>query len=192
MNKLLASAFYSIEVGHSRPLVRLLPLFIVVAGIIASYNIRIYRGFNDQQSMDNAQLARQLDRHQGFLTFFVRPYALSQVAAFQAKNGHSELFPDALYPEGKVRAIPDTYNSPGYPVLLSYYFRLLHVNFDEALDAISKAHFFPGERWVPLPNQACILLTAGVMFVFGLRLFDERVAWMGSVVFLFSDFVWKS
>ena len=191
MNKLLASAFYSIEVGRSRALVRLIPLVIMVAGIIGAYDFKINKGFNDMQSMDNAQLARQLARHQGFLTYFIRPYALQQVASYTARKGHSELFPDSIYTAKVPRAIPDTYNSPGFPVLMAGLFRALQVDFDEPMATTSAQHFFLGDHLIPYLNQVFVLLIGGTMFVMALRLFDDRVAWMSSVVLLFSDFVWR-
>ncbi len=191
MNKLLSSAFYSIEVGKSRPLVRLIPLLIAVVGIIGAYDFKIDKGFNDMQSMDNAQLARQLARHEGFATYFIRPYALAQVAAYSAKKGHPELFPYSVYTSQVPRTIPDTYNSPGFPLVLAGLFRLAHVDFDQSAGTMSAQHSFSGDRWVPFMNQVFVLLTAGVMFIMALRLFDERVAWMSSVVLVFSDFVWR-
>jgi hypothetical protein len=189
--KILPGIFFAIEVGQARPLVRIIPLVIVLAAIIGLYNMKIYKGLNDAQSMDNAQLARQFLRHEGFTTFFIRPYALMQVSAYKASKGQGELFPDVSYPAGAPRAIPDTYNSPGFPVVLAGYFKVLGIDFDETTKATSDNHGFGGDRFIPLLNQLFILLTAGVVFVLGYRLFDERVAWMASVIFLFSDFVWK-
>jgi hypothetical protein len=163
----------------------------VVAGIIVAFDIKINKGFSDSQSMDNAQLARQIARHQGFVTYVIRPYALAQVAAYTARKGQSELFPDAIYGGGRPKAIPDTYNSPGFPVLLAGFYRLLKTNFDEPTATMSTNHFFTGDRWVPILNQFFILLTGGLMFIMALRLFDDRVAWMSAVVLLFSDFVWQ-
>jgi 4-amino-4-deoxy-L-arabinose transferase-like glycosyltransferase len=191
MNKILASLFYNIEVGEGRPLVRFIPLFIVVAGIVGVYNFKIYKGLGDQQSMDNAQLARQIVRHQPFTTFFIRPFALTQVGAYKARHGQAELFPESTYPAGTVRAIPDTYNSPGYPFVLAGFFKLLNPDFDEANETTGKNHVFAGDQWLPLTNHLFIILTAAVMFIMAYRLFDERVAWMSACVFLFSDFVWK-
>ena len=189
--KLTPAVFYAIEVGGARALVRLIPLVIVVLAIAAWYNIKIYKGLNDSQSMDNAQLARQVSRQQGFNTYFIRPYAASQFAAALAKRGQSEVFPDSSYPSNVPRAIPDTYNSPGYPVVLAGLFKLMRVDFDESNTATATRHMFIGDRWIPPLNQIFILLTAGVIFLFGHRTFDDRVAWMASVSFLFSDFVWK-
>jgi hypothetical protein len=191
MNKILASIFFNIEVGEGRPLVRLIPLLIVLAGIIGLYNVKIYKGLNDQQSMDNAQLARQIVRHAPFTTFFLRPFAVMQVADYKAKHGQAELFPDAIYPPEAPRALPDTYNSPGFPILLAAFYTVLGVDFDEPNTTTANNHIFSGDKWLPLLNQVFILLTALVIFIMGYRLFDQRVAWMASCVFLFSDFVWK-
>jgi len=189
--KLLPSIFYSIEVGRARSLVRLIPLAIVVLGIIALYNMRIYKGLDDMPSMDNAQLARQIERHQGFTTYFIRPYALTQVATYKAAHGQAELFPDSLYPSTSPRSIPDTYNAPAFPLLLAGFFKVIGVDFDESVGSMQAHHAFAGDRWIPFLNATFILLTAGLMFFLGWRLFDERVAWMGSVAFIVSDFVWN-
>ena len=189
--KLLPSIFYSVEVGRAHSLVRLIPLAIVVLGIIAFYNMRIYRGLNDMASMDNAQLARQIVRHQGFNTYFIRPYALMQVSAYKAKHGQSEMFPESLYPPTAPRTIPDTYNAPGFPVILAGLFKATGVDFDETAGAMQTHHTFAGDRWIPFLNAVFILLTAALMFLLGWRLFDDRVAWMGSVAFLASEFVWN-
>ncbi len=188
MDKILAAIFYSVEVGAARPLVRLIPLLIVFAGLAGVYNFKIYKGLGDAQSMDNAQFARQIARSHTFDTFFIRPFALTQIQEYKAKHGQGELFPGETYPPGYVRTIPDTYNSPGYPLLLAGLFDLEHVNFE---DTIADSHMFSGDRWLPLFNCVFILLTAVVMFILARRLFDLRVAWMAPCAFIFSDFVWK-
>jgi hypothetical protein len=188
--KLLPSIFYSIEVGRARPLVRLLPLLIVVLAIVARYDMKIYKGLNDMASMDNAQLARQISRHQSFNTYFIRPYALTQIGAYEAQHGQAEMFPPALYPSQAPRMIPDTYNAPGFPLLLAGFFKVLGVDFDESAKTMEIHHAFAGDRWIPLLNMGFILLTAGLVFLLGWRLFDERVAWIGMIAFLVSEFVW--
>jgi hypothetical protein len=188
MNKILAAVFYNVEVGEGRPLVRLIPLLIVLAALVGLYNFKIYKGLGDQQSMDNAQLARQIVREHNFNTFFIRPFAVMQINAYRAKHGQAELFPESIYTPGYVRSIPDTYNSPGFPLLLAAFYKLERVNFDES---IGDNHVFAGDHWLPLLNDVFIVLTAVVMFFKARRLFDDRVAWMASCVFLFSDFVWK-
>ncbi len=94
---------HAIEVGPGRILLRLLPLAIVVTGLIALYDLAVYRGLDDAQSMDNAQLARELARGGGYNTEFIRPAALAQLgarAATQAaKTGEDpELFPAGIRP----------------------------------------------------------------------------------------------
>jgi hypothetical protein len=189
--KLLPSIFYNLEVGRARPLMRLIPLAIVMLGIVARYNMKIYKGLGDMPSMDNAQFARQIERHQGFNTYFIRPYALMQISAFKAKHGQAEMFPELTYTSQIPRVIPDTYNAPGYPLLLAGYFKAIGVDFDQTTAAMEVHHAFSGDRWIPALNEVFILLTACLMFLLGWRLFDERVAWMGSVGFVASEFIWN-
>jgi hypothetical protein len=189
--KLAPSIFYAIEVGHARPLVRLIPLVITVLAIAALYNVKIYKGLSDAFSMDNAQLARQLVNREGFKTFFIRPYAVSQYSAFLAKGGRDEVFPPATFTARIPRMIPDTYNAPGYPLVLAGLFKLARVDFDERDSLTAGRHMFIGDRWIPPLNDIFIVLTAGVIFLFSYRLFDDRVAWMAAASFLASDFVWK-
>ena len=66
-----------------------------------------------------------------------------------------------------------------------------HPDFDEPTDVIGSE---PHVRRRPLDSAAqpdLLRSDRPVLFVLGRRLFDERVAWMALVIFLFSDFVWK-
>jgi 4-amino-4-deoxy-L-arabinose transferase-like glycosyltransferase len=185
-----------VEVGKARPLVRLIPLTAALVLVGLAYNFGIYHGLNDAQSMDNAQLARQISRGQGFTTEFVRPHAVAQLHDFSiAQNlqtGRSpDLFPPDRFPPGAPRVLPDTYNAPGYPYLLAAWFRIVHPEFAQPSSAIISAHAYSGDRWIPPLNLIFMLLTALMVFVLGHRLFDERTAWMSSVAFLATDLVWQ-
>ena len=51
---------HSIEEGKARILTRLIPFVVVLLVIILVYDVNVFIGLDDPQSMDNAQLARQL------------------------------------------------------------------------------------------------------------------------------------
>jgi 4-amino-4-deoxy-L-arabinose transferase-like glycosyltransferase len=185
-----------IEVGRAQALVRIIPLGAAMLLIGIAYDHVNYRGLNDAQSMDNAQLARQIARGQGFTTEFLRPHAIAQLRDFAVaqgkKNGHrGDLFPPDQFPPGAPRILPDTYNAPGYPYLLAAWFRLVHPEFEEPSSSIVAAHSFSGDQWIPPLNQIFMLLTALMVFILGHRLFDQRVAWMSLIAFLGTDLVWS-
>lgn len=185
-----------LEVGKARIIVRIVPLMAMLLIVGGAYDMVSYRGLADAQSMDNAQLARQLVRHLGFTTFFLRPQALAQLRDHATTAGldsgrPGDLFPAAAFPPGAPKYIPDTYNAPGFPVLLAIYDFVIHPDFDQPADSIIAKHMYSGDRWIPLLNQALMLLTAGLVFALGYRLFDDRVAWVALLAFLGTDLVWS-
>jgi 4-amino-4-deoxy-L-arabinose transferase-like glycosyltransferase len=184
-----------VEVGKAQILVRIIPLIAALVIVGGAYDMIIFRGLNDAQSMDNAQLARQLVRHQGFTTEFLRPQALAQLRDFamaqSLQSGRpGDLFPASKFPPGTPKIIPDTYNAPAYPVLLAGWFYFTHPEFEQVATAMSGGHQYSGDRLIPLLNQVFLLLTAVLVFALGIRLFDERVAWLALIAFLGTDLIW--
>ena len=181
------TALHAIEVGKARAVIYLLPLLAAVFVVALLYDFRIYRGLNDAQSMDNAQLARQIVQGAGFTTKFLRPYAVVQLHNHTAKNTGS-LFPVDRFPAGTPRILPDTYNAPGYPYLLAGWFRLVHTPFKTSTTQYS---LYSGDAPIPWLNQIFIVLTAFLVFGLGYFLFDDRVAWIALLAFLVSDIIWQ-
>ena len=174
---IVQTLLYGLEVGKGRVLIRLLPLLVGFGFILLIYDFSVYRGLDDAQSMDDAQLARQLARGQGFTTEFLRPYALNQMHTYQAtqnalNGGSDELFPVLRFPAGAPRILPDTYNAPGYPYLLAAWFRVVRPTFNQTAQEINAKHQYSGDRWIPEFNQIFVFLTLVMVFVLGYRLFD--------------------
>jgi hypothetical protein len=192
----LQNALQVVEVGKAQALVRLIPLTAVLVLVGLTYNFYLYHGLNDAQSMDNAQLARQISRGQGFTTEFLRPHAIAQLRdnaiAQNISTGRSaELFPASEYPPGRPKILHDTYNAPGYPYLLAAWFRIVHPEFDQTAAAISTARYYSGDRWIPPLNLLFMLMTGGLVFLLGRRLFDERTAWLALACFFATDLMWQ-
>jgi len=176
-------------------LTRVIPLLAALLTVGGAYDFVIFHGLSDAQSMDNAQLARQLARGQGFTTEFLRPQAVAQLRDFAISQGLQsgrprELFPADRFPAGTPRILPDTYNPPAYPILLAVWFHLIHPEFTEVPTAMSTTHVYSADRWIPPLNQGFMLLTAILVFALGRRLFDDRVAWLSLIGFIGTDLIW--
>jgi hypothetical protein len=185
---------HAVEEGKARVLTRIIPFAVTLLVIFLCYNFRVFNGLDDAQSMDNAQVARQIARGDGFTTKFIRPYALGQLNSLAQKRPAAqdrELFPAAKFPKGTERILPDTYNAPGYPYLLAGWFKLLNSKFDEAPRDIATARTYGPDHAIPWLNQIFLFLNAALIFILGWRLFDERVAWMAMTAFLLTDIVWQ-
>lgn len=183
------------EAGKGQFLARIVPLLTALFLIGGAYDVLIYRGLNDAQSMDNAQLARQIVRKQGFTTEFLRPHAVAQLRDYAAsrsvKTGAPrDLFPASQFPPGTPRVLPDTYNPPGYPYVLATWFYFIHPEFDQTATAMNLARMYSPDRWIPYLNQIFMFLTAILVFAAGRRFFGDRVAWLSVMAFLGTDLVW--
>ena len=203
----LQSLLHDFEVGEGRMVIRIVMILLVLGFIGALYNFGpvltpfgqlggIYHGLSDAQSMDNAQLARQIARGQGFTTKFIRPYALRQLHDYATSQsigtGQSgDLFPANRFPPEAERILPDTYNAPGYPYLLATWFYLIHPHFEQPVESLVASHMYIGDRLIPPLNMIFLVLTALLVFALSSRLFDERVAWMAIACFLLSNMVWQ-
>jgi hypothetical protein len=208
VNYSIQTILHGIELGKAQILTRLTPFFVGLMIVAALYDFGpfavppfvsvggVFRGLNDAQSMDNAQLARQIVRGQGFTTKFVRPYALIQLRNFATTRGLDtgqlgELFPPDRFPKGTQRVLPDTYNAPGYPYLLAGWFGLVKPQFDESNTEIKNHQMYAPDRFIPVLNQILLFLTAGLVFGLGLRHFDDRVAWVALISFVVTGLVWE-
>lgn len=192
----IQSLLQSVEVGKSAFLVRIIPLITALIVVVAAADFVVYKGLGDQQSMDNAQLARQIVRGHGYTTQFLRPHAVSQMRDFvmaqSLKSGKpGDLFPSTQFPPGTPRVIPDTYNPPVYPYLLATWFFITHPEFEQTAGAMSQSRLYSPEKLIPLLNQVFLFLTAVLIFIMGRRLFDDRVAWMAMISFLVTELVWR-
>jgi 4-amino-4-deoxy-L-arabinose transferase-like glycosyltransferase len=183
------------EAGRGQILRRIIPLLTALLVVGGMYDLVIYHGLSDAQSMDNAQLARQIVRGQGFTTEFLRPYAVAQLHDYAVSQSlrtgkPHDLFPSDRFPPGTPRILPDTYNAPGYPYLLATWFYFTHPNFNQPADAMMSSGMYSSERWIPLLNQAFVLMTAILVFALGRRLFDDRIAWISLLAFVSTDLIW--
>ena len=192
---ILQGVLHSVEEGGARSITRLVPLIMALVVILVAYDKWVYSGLNDAQSMDNAQLARQIERGAGFTTKFIRPAALAQMNGMlvqgTADGKPTSLFPDAQFPQGADRILPDTYNSPGYPYLLSSWFKVMVPSFTQTPREISLAHLYGPDRRIPWLNQIFLFLNGVLVFILGLRLFDERVAWVSMLGFFATNLIWQ-
>jgi 4-amino-4-deoxy-L-arabinose transferase-like glycosyltransferase len=191
----IQSTLQAVEVGKGQILVRIIPLLAALLVVGGAYDVMVFHGLNDSQSMDNAQLARQIVRGRGYTTEFLRPQALTQLRDYATSKNlqagkTANLFPPDRFPAGVPRILPDTYNAPGYPCLLATFFFFTHPEFDQVPSAMSSTRVYAGERLIPVLNQILMILTALLVFALGRRLFDDRVAWISLIAFLGTDLIW--
>jgi hypothetical protein len=168
---------YNVDVGIGLWLMKigLYLLFVLITMLL--YTATQFRGLKDPAAMDAAQLGRNLATHHRLITQNIRPASLWYLAR---KNPSAGL---------RVERHPDIVNAPLWPAALALAFKLAGTSFTvEKPSAV-----FPPEQWVVVPmGHLFTLLTGLVLFFFGRRLFDRRVALLGVTLYFLSDTVWRN
>ncbi|HUJ09445.1 MAG TPA: glycosyltransferase family 39 protein [Verrucomicrobiae bacterium] len=198
----IQTALFQIEMGRGKKVIQWALLVLLAATLSLIYTASQFRGLDKRESMDMAQLARNIARGQGYTTSMIRPLGIWALQTRWAKvdQNLSERNPD-LYnspgqkrmreerAKGLTRNHPDLYNPPLYPAVLAGLFKLLP---DKIFKYDVADRIYPPERWVILPfDQLCLLVCVLIVFLWGKRLFDRRVAVMAAVLMLFSDTLWS-
>ncbi len=170
------SVVHSVEQGKASQVIRMAVVGVVVLGIMLIFLLARFRGFNHIEAMDSAQVARQVEAGKGFTTKFIRPLALWQL----------EKFTGAPVNLGKTD-LPDTANAP-LPVLLN----VLPIKLAGNEMKFPQGVYFPAEeRWIAAFSMVFFLAAVAVFFFLARRLFDERLALLGSGLVLVCDLFWE-
>ena len=168
---------YNVDVGIGLALMKVgLYLFFVLITILL-YTATQFLGLKEPAAMDAAQLGRNLATHHRFITQNIRPASLW----YLSRNN----------PAGGLRMDrhPDIVNAPLWPAVLGAAFKVAGTSFA----AEKPSAVFPPEQWVIVPlGHFFTLLTGLVLFFFGRRLFDRRVALLGVTLYFLSDTVWRN
>jgi len=131
-----------------------------------------FNGFNDPDAMDQAQIGRQLASGQGYSTLYARPLAMHVMLART----------------GQIREpLPEVSQAPLGPVLNAVILRLTGMNFAFAPgEAVS-----PAERAIAIGGLLFFVASLVMIFLLGSRLFDARLALLGTGLIAVMDIFWR-
>ncbi len=176
----IQAALFQIEMGRGKKIIQWGLLILLAAALGLIYSAGQFRGLNKRESMDMAQLARNIARGEGYTTYVIRPLSISALE----QHGWAKTDPRLTNQH------PDLYNPPLYPLVLAGLFKMLPPS---AFKYDTADRVYPPERWVILPfNQYfCLLPCVLIVFLWAKRLFDRRTAILAAVLMLFSDTLWS-
>lgn len=158
------------------PLMRIL-LAIFIGVIAISQLFIVYRGLSNDAAMDQAQIARQIARGEGFTTKFLRPRNISDhVKALREKAPYEEISVDFDH-------FRDTNQSMVYPYVLATALKVTgYDKFDEKRMDTGLSNIYGGDRVVSGVSMIFYLISLVLTYTLIRRLFDDVVA--GSTVLL--------
>ncbi|NJL19539.1 MAG: hypothetical protein HC901_04710 [Bdellovibrionaceae bacterium] len=174
----LQQLVYSVEAGAVSVWIRRGAVAVLVLGLGVYYYVSQFNGFSNSEAMDQAQLARQLARGEGFTTKFIRPLSL----AFHSNSDRPNELRTARY--------PDLVNPPLYPLALAGLFTLAGADFQVPRESLKTMTVYRPEQWIVLFNTLCFIGACSIFYFWMVRCFDDRVAFLATALMIVTDLLW--
>lgn len=153
-------------------------LFILVLILLTTANLfTLFRGLNSPQGMEQAQIAREIARGNGFSTKMIRPAAYDQASKSMTEPVEFKNF-------------KDTYHSPLNPLINSVILRLVGANETSTWQMQEKEMVFPLDRVIAAVSTLFFLAAIAVTYLLVTRIFDPKIAGVTAIIMLFCQSMW--
>jgi len=166
---------HKLEQGSLATIVRRTLLVVGILAVAIIYLIFKFRGLEHAMGMDQAQIAREIARGNGFVTQTIRPLAVAQLGE-HGKPIDAHRF-------------PDTYHAPLNSFVEAPLMKFVEGGWDT--EAKNQAIIYAGDRLIAILALVFFLLAVLINYFTALRLFDERIAIFGAGLTLVCDLFWK-
>lgn len=155
-------------------------LFFLILIILTLANLFIFfRGLNAPAAMDQAQIAREISRGNGFATKVIRPIAYEQAKEKQAGT----VVPFVGF--------QDTYHSPLNPLLNAAVLKLVGADNAARWRMGENEMVNPLDRVIATVSTLCFLMSIGVVYLLVSRIFDPKIAGVTAILMLFCETFWE-
>ena len=154
-------------------------LFFIVLIILTLGNLfTLFRGLNSPQAMDQAQIAREIARGNGFATKMIRP-----VAYYQAEITARRTVP--------LQGFQDTYHSPLNPLLNAAVLKIIGADKPNSWQMSDNEMVYPLDRVIASVCTLFFLIAIGVNYLLISRIFDPKIAGVCAILMLFCEVFWN-
>lgn len=151
--------------------------FMVMIALTLGNVFLLFRGLSSPQAMDQAQIAREIARGNGFTTKMIRPAAYTQ-----AENAKKSVVAFAKF--------EDTYHSPLNPLLTAAILKLVGGGDGAKFKMSDNQLIFPLDRVIAAISTMFFLLAIGVNYLLISRVFDTKIAAVCAILMLFCESFW--
>ena len=157
-----------LDAGVTQLVLRVILFLCLGIAIAGGFAWSQFRGLNDAEAMEYAQLGRNIADGHGYVTRCIRPVDFRQL------EGDIES-------SSSILPLPELRKGPIYPLLLAYGFKVAKPAFD--MPASGKL-FAPEQKVIMPAGIVLLLMTSLLVFFLGLKLFGERVAVLSMILTL--------
>ncbi len=170
---IMSSTSQSVDAGV---IIRRSLFFLLLVILTLGHLFILFRGLNTPQAMDQAQIAREIARGNGFTTKFIRPVAFHQ--AQKAKGAVP------------FTAFEDTYHAPLNPLINAAVLKLIGAEVPEDWTMGENQFIFPMDRIIASVSTLFFLMAIGVNYLLVSRIFDPKIAGVTALLVLFCQTLW--
>lgn len=178
----LQDLVYSVDAGLGLKIIRTTLFCLFVIGLIIIFTARQFRGFDNADAMDYAQLGRNLAQSNRYLTQCVRPVTIAQISA-RSFDGNAQ-----------IERHPEIIKPPLYPALLAAnfkFFDLVGVDLFPSSKAFQGLRIYPAEQWVIIPLHHFFTALSGLLlYLLGRALFSHKLGLLSVLTYFLSETVW--
>ena len=154
-------------------------LFFIILILLTLGNLfTLFRGLNSPQAMDQAQIAREIARGNGFTTKMIRP-----VAYYQAEKTEKRTV--------SLLGFQDTYHSPLNPLLNAAVLKLVGADNSDAWQMGDNEMVYRLDRVIATVSTLFFLMAIGVNYLLISRIFDAKIAAVSAILMLFCETFWN-
>jgi hypothetical protein len=154
-------------------------LFFLILIILTLGNLFThFKGLNSPQAMDQAQIAREIARGNGFTTKMIRP-----VAYYQAEKTEKRTV--------SLHGFQDTYHSPLNPLLNAAVLKMIGADDADAWQMRENEMVYPLDRVIATVATLFFLMAIGVNYLLISRIFDAKIAGVCAILMLFCETFWS-
>jgi hypothetical protein len=166
---------HSLEQGKIAAILRLVLSVVAVIALALLYLLLQFRGLSTAAGIDQAQIAREISRGNGFSTKNIRPL---EAHLLQQTFG-----------EVPAENVPDLYHAPLNPILNAGVLHLLSSQLAQTVD--NNDPVYRGDRLIAAVSVLFFLLAVFVNFLVAQLLFDRKVAFLTTGLLLIADQFWQ-
>lgn len=171
---------YALEVGDLRRWILRLSVLLLFGLLGLVYFARQFNGLSNPVAMEQAQVARQLAEGKGYTTQVIRPFVLKELKERQN-----------LAEPPQMHRMPELVHAPAYSFVLAAVFKVVRPQFDVEISRLKEFSVYDAERWVVLTNMSFLIAAVVVFYVWMVRMFDDRVAIVATLLVVVSDLIWN-
>ena len=164
---------HALEHGGTAVWIKRALAVLAVVLLAVFYLMNEFRGLATSQAMDQAQIGRNIASGQGWRTDIARPRAIGQLQV-RAKNPAERVW-------------IDTYHAPLPPLVDAVVLRLVKSKWKMT----SRDIVYVGDKAIAAVAIVLFLASLGVLYLTAVRLFDARLALLGTGLVLICDMMWQ-